>query len=85
MDDDEIDLSKLYSFKNKFSRPSGLKFKKEDFILPDAFSWTNIVVLYNIDAPNNLKTIFESTTTILEKAGKVPAPVNTQFVPSILK
>ena len=79
LDDDEIDLCKLYSFKNKSSRPPGLKFKKEDFVLPDAFSWTNIVVLCNIDAPNDLKTIFESTTTILEKADKVPAPVNIKI------
>ena len=79
LNDDEIDLSKLYSFKNKSSRPPGLKFKKEDFVLPDAFSWTNIVVLCNIDAPNDLKTIFESKTTILEKADKVPAPVNIKI------
>ena len=46
-----------------------MKFKKEDFILPTAFPWTNQVLLSDIDAPNNLKTI-------LEKTDKVPAPDN---------
>ena len=37
LNDDEIDLSKLCNYKNKFSRSLNLKFKKEDFILPTAF------------------------------------------------
>ena len=37
LSDDEIDLSKLCNYKNKFSRSLNLKFKKEDFILPTAF------------------------------------------------
>ena len=41
LNDDEIDLSKLYNFKNKSSRSLSLKFKKEDFILPTSFSWIN--------------------------------------------
>ena len=53
-----------------------MKFKKEDFILPTAFPWTNQVLLSDIDAPNNLKTTFELTKTILEKTDKVPAPDN---------
>ena len=53
-----------------------MKFKKEDFILPTAFPWTNQVLLSDIDAPNDLKTIFDSTRTILEKADKGPAPNN---------
>ena len=63
-----------------------MKFRKGDFILPTAFPCTNRVLLNNLDAPNNLKTIFESTRTILEKAHKVPVPenikatLNTQIV-----
>ena len=53
-----------------------MKFRKEDFILPTAFPWTNQVLLSDIDAPNNLKTTFELTKTILEKTDKVPAPDN---------
>ena len=53
-----------------------MKFKKEDFILPTAFPWTNQVLLSDVDAPNNLKTTFELTKTILEKTDKVPAPDN---------
>ena len=43
-----------------------------------SFPWANRVVLDNIDAPNNLKTVFESTRTILEKSDKVVAPVNSK-------
>ena len=53
-----------------------MKFKKEDFILPAAFPWTNQVLLSDIDAPNDLKTTFELTKTILEKTDKVAAPDN---------
>ena len=53
-----------------------MKFKKEDFILPTTFGWTNKVLLFDIDTPNDLKTIFESTRTILEKADKVSASDN---------
>ena len=53
-----------------------MKFKKEDFILPTTFGWTNKVLLFDIDTPNDLKTIFESTRTILEKADKVSASYN---------
>ena len=59
--DNEIDLSKLYNFKKKSSRLLSLEFKKEDFILPTAFPWINQVLLNDVDTPNNLKTIFEST------------------------
>ena len=41
LNDDEIDLSKLYNFLKKSSRSLSLKFKKEDFILPTAFPWIN--------------------------------------------
>ena len=53
-----------------------MKFKKEDFILPTTFTWTNKVLLFDIDTPNDLKTIFETTRTILEKTDKVSAPYN---------
>ena len=53
-----------------------MKIKKEDFILPAAFPWTNQVLLSDIDAPNDLKTTFELTKTILEKTDKVPVPDN---------
>ena len=59
LNDDEIDLSKLYNFKNKSSRSLSLKFKKEDFILPTSFSWINQVLLKDMHTPNDLKTIFE--------------------------
>ena len=80
-----MNLSKLYCFKNKSTIILTVKFKKEDFILPTAFPWTNQVLLSDTDAPNNLKTIFDLTKTILEKANKVSAPekirasVNTQI------
>ena len=64
------------AFKNKTNKLVTVKFKKENFILPTAFHWTNQVLLNNIDTPNNLKTIFEVTRTILEKADKVPVPEN---------
>ena len=76
MNNDKIDLSKSYCFENKSSRSPGLKFKKEDFILPDAFPWRNTVVLYDIDTLNDLKTIFELTRTILERADNVSALIN---------
>ena len=59
MNDDEIDLSKLYNFENKSSRSLSLKFKKEDFILPTAFPWINQVLLNDMHTPNDFKTIFE--------------------------
>ena len=65
LNDDEIDVSELYNFKNKSSRSLSLKFKKENFIFSTAFPWTNQVLLNDMHAPNNLKTIFESTRTIL--------------------
>ena len=55
-----------------------MKFKKEDFILPTAFPLTNQVLLADIDASNDLKTIFDSTRTIPEKAENVPAPENNK-------
>ena len=76
LNNDEIDLTKLYSFNNKSGRSLGLKFKKEDFILPVAFPWINKVLLFDIHAPSNLKTTFESTKTIIQKADKTPAPDN---------
>ena len=59
LNDDEIDLSKLYNFENKSSRSLNLKFKKEDFILPTAFPWINQVLLNDMHTPNDFKTIFE--------------------------
>ena len=59
LNDDEIDLSKLYNFENKSSRSLSLKFKKEDFILPTAFPWINQVLLNDMHTPNDFKTIFE--------------------------
>ena len=59
LNNDEIDLTKLCSFKNKSGRTQGLEFKKDDFILPNAFPWINRVLLNNIHAPNDLKIIFE--------------------------
>ena len=53
-----------------------MTFRRGDFILPTAFPCTNRVLLNDIDAPNDLKTIFESTRTIPEKAHKVPVPEN---------
>ena len=53
-----------------------MKLKKEDFILPTEFPWINQVLLFDFDAPNDLRTIFELTKTILEKADKVPIPDN---------
>ena len=50
-----------------------MKFKKEEFILPTAFPCTNQLLLSDTDAPNDLKTNFDSTRTVLEKADKVPA------------
>ena len=76
LNNDEIDLTKLYSFNNKSGRSLGLKFKKEDFILPVAFPWINKVLLFDIHAPSNLKTTFELTKTIIQKADKTPAPDN---------
>ena len=76
LNDDEIDLTKLYSFKNKSGRTQGLEFKKDDFILPTVFPWINRVLLNDIHEPTDLKTIFESTRAILEKADKAPAPEN---------
>ena len=76
LNDNQMNLSKLYCFKNKSTIILTVKFKKEDFILPTAFPWTNQVLLSDTDAPNNLKTIFDSTKTILEKANKVSAPEN---------
>ena len=71
-----MDLSKLCGFKNKTNKSLTEKFKKEDFILPTAFPWTNQLLLSHIDIPNDLKTIFDSTRSILEKSDKVPAPDN---------
>ena len=71
-----MDLSKWYGFKNKTNKILTVKFKEEGFILPTAFPWTNQALLFDIDAPNDLKTIFDSTRTILEKADKVLAPDN---------
>ena len=76
LNNNDKDLSKLYSFKNKSSRSLGFRFKKEDFILPTAFPWINKVLLFDINAPKNLKTLFESTRTILEKVDKAPVPDN---------
>ena len=59
LNDDEIDLSKLYNFENKSSRSLSLKFKKEDFILPTAFPWINQVLLNDMHTPNDFKTIFD--------------------------
>ena len=74
--DDQMNLSKLYGFKNKTNKILTVKFKKEYFILPTVFPWINQVLISHIDAPNDLKTTFASTRTILEKADKVPAPDN---------
>ena len=76
MNDDEIYLSKLYSFKNKSAISLGLKFKKEDFILPAAFPWINKALLFHTHAPKDLKTILKSRRTILEKADKLATPDN---------
>ena len=76
LNDDQMNLSKLHGFKNKTNKILTVKFKKEDFVLATAFPWTNQVLLCDIDAPNDLKTIFDSNRTILEKADKVPAPDN---------
>ena len=45
LNNDQMDLSKLYVFKNKTNKILAAKFKKEDFILPITFSWTNQVLL----------------------------------------
>ena len=76
LNNDEIYLTKLCSFKNKSDRTQGLEFLKNDFILLTAFPWINRVLLNDIHAPNNLKIILELTRTTLEKADKVPAPEN---------
>ena len=76
LNDDQMNLSKLHGFKNKTNKILTVKFKKEDFVLATAFPWTNQVLLCDIDAPNDLKTVFDSNRTILEKADKVPAPDN---------
>ena len=76
LNDDEIDLSKLYKFKNKSSRSLSLEFKTEDFILATAFLWINQAILNDIHAVNDLKIISELTITILEKADKVHTPDN---------
>ena len=70
LNNDQINLSKLYGFENKTDKILTVKFKKEDFILPTAFPLTNQVLLADIDASNDLKTIFNSTRTISEKAEK---------------
>ena len=59
LNNNEIDLTKLYNFKNKSGRTQGLEFKKDDFILPNASPWINRVLLNDIHAPNDLKIIFE--------------------------
>ena len=62
LNNDEIDLSKLYSFENKSGRLLGFKFKKEDFILPAVYPWINTVLLFDlfdIHTRNDLKRIFE--------------------------
>ena len=41
LNDDQMDLSKLYGFKNKTNKILAVKFKKEDFILLTTFPWTN--------------------------------------------
>ena len=41
LNNDEIDLSKLYGFKNKSGSSPGIEFKKEDFTLTTAFPWIN--------------------------------------------
>ena len=79
LNDDEIDVSELYNFKNKSSRSLSLKFKKENFIFSTAFPWINQVLLNDMHAPNNLKTIFESTRTILQKADKISTPDNIKM------
>ena len=76
LNDNNMDLTKLYGFKKKTNKLVTVKFKNTDFILPTAFPWINRVLLNNIHAPNDLKTIFEPTRTILEKTDKVPAPAN---------
>ena len=78
LNEDEIDLIKLCSFKNKSGKTEGLEWKKKknDFILPTAFPWISRVLVNNIHALNNLKTIFELTKTTLEKADQVPALEN---------
>ena len=48
LNNNEIDLSKLYSFENKSSKPLSLKFKKENFLLPTTFPWTTIKYYYLI-------------------------------------
>ena len=48
-----------------------MKFTKEEFILPTAFLWTNQVLLNDIYATKDLKLIFDSTRTFLEKADKL--------------
>ena len=78
LNNDQINLSKLYGFENKTDKILTVKLKKEDFILPTAFPLTNQVLLADIDASNDLKTIFDSTRTIPEKAENVPAPENNK-------
>ena len=57
LNDDQMDSSKLYGFKNKTNNMLTVKSKKEDFILLTAFPWTNQVLLSDNEAPNDLKTI----------------------------
>ena len=85
LNEEEIDFSKLYNFKNKSSRLLSLKLKKKNFILPTEFPRVNQELLNDMRSSNDLKTIFKTMKTILEKAGKVPtrykikAPLDTQI------
>ena len=58
LNDNNMDLTKLYGFKNKTSKLVTVKFKKKDFVLRTSYPWINQVLLNDIDAPNNIKTIF---------------------------
>ena len=48
-------IEELYGFKNKTNKILNVRFKKEDFILPTPFPGINQVILFDIDAPNDLK------------------------------
>ena len=78
LNEDQMDLSKSYGFKNKTTRKVTMKFQKNDFILPNVFLWTNQVLQSDTDARQDLKAVFESKKPILEKVDKTPAPYNIQ-------
>ena len=78
LNEDQMDLSKSYGFKNKTTRKVTMKFQKNDFILPNVFVWTNQVLQSDTDARQDLKAVFESKKPILEKVDKTPAPYNIQ-------